>query len=135
MSGKRILRYRLVCLLITLFMLGMGVHVDEVRMDSPLECMPQGNISFQRVNSVQEAVLYRENSAFSQLENLIVLRSSTRLTAGTRLVQWLLLCLLPVIHLLKYYHRDKSIFLYITCDNQYRRRTLEYIHHKDGKKA
>ena len=135
MSGKNVFYHRTLCLLITLLLFAMGMHVDEIHMDSPLECVTISSVRFQKVSSGQETVLYREHSVFSQLEDLIVLRASTRFSTGTRPVWWLFLCLIPSVLLFRFYIREKSVFLYSACDNQYRHRTLKYIHHKDGKKA
>lgn len=135
MSRRMISRYRLMCLLIILFMLVMGMHVNEVHMDSPLAYPAFSNASFQKVSMGQEAVAYRDNSVLSQLENVTVLRTSTRSVVGTRLAQWLVFLFLPTVILLKFLIWEKSVFLYRTCDNQYRHRTLKYIHQTDGKKA
>ena len=135
MSGKMIFRHKLMCLLITLFMLVMGMHVDEVHMDSSLKYPAFGSVSYQRVSMGQETVVYRDNSVLSQLENFTVLRASTCSAAGTKPAQWLVILLIPAALLQKFLIREKSVLLYRACDNQYRRRTLDYIHHTDGKKA
>lgn len=135
MNRKRILQRRLLCLLITLFMLVMGMRVEEAHADSPSVYPVFGTVSFQKVNGGQETVIYRDNNVLGQLENFTVLRSSERPSAGVRLAQCLAVCLILTALLLKLLLQEKSIFLYAACENQYRRRTLEYIHHTDGKKA
>lgn len=126
---------RLLCLLITLFMLVLGMRVEEVHADSLSAYPAFGIVSFQRVNGGQEAVIYRDSNVLGQLENFTALRSSERPSAGVRLAQCLAVCLVLAALLLKLLLQEKSIFLYDACENQYRRRTLEYIHHMDGKKA
>lgn len=135
MSKKRIQRYRLMCILITLLLLVMGMRVEEVHADSPSAYPAFGTVSLQRVSGGREEVIYRDNSVLNQLENFTVLRSNERSSAGMRTAQGLAAFLVLITLLLKLLLQEKSVFLYAACENQYRRRTLEYIHHTDGKKA
>lgn len=132
MNGKRKRYYRLLCLLITLFMLAMGMRAEEFHADSPFVCSSFfGTVCFRSVSGEQEAVAYRDNSVLNQLERLTAPRSQT----NVRVVYCLALFSILEAFLLKSLLREWSVFLYDACENRYRRRTLEYIHHMDGKKA
>lgn len=126
---------RLLCLLITIFMLVMGMRVEEFHADSLSVHPVFGTVSLQRVNGGQEAVIYRDNSALGQLENFTAIRSAERSSARVRIAHCLAVFLILTALLLKFLLQEKSVFLYAACENQYRRRTLKYIHHTDGKKA
>ncbi len=135
MSRRKFFQYRLICLLITLFMVVMGVRVGENHADSLLTCSAFGNASYQKLSMEKEPVVYRDNSILSQLENFTVLRNTTRVAVGTRLALWLTVFVLPSTLLMRILTWQKSVILRRVCKNQYRHRTLEYIHQMDGKKA
>lgn len=135
MSRKHNIQSGLLCLLISLFMIVMGMRAEEYHADSLFEYPAFGAVSFQKISGEQETVIYRDNSVLSQLENLTAVRSSGRSSAGMRTVYCPAVCLAVTPLLLKLLLQQKSFFLHAACDNQYRRRTLKYIHHTDGKKA
>lgn len=135
MSGKHEIRQRVICLLIALLMIGMGMRMEEICVDSLSGSSELGCLSFQRITVETQSVICRGSETLYSVEVLPVLRISTRSGAGVRLGQWAVGVIICIILLSAFFIREKSAFLYRSCENQYRRRTLDYIHHMDGKKA
>lgn len=123
------------CLLVIFILMFLGMHMEEFHVDSCYGCPDFGTVSLQRVSGGQTNVLYRDTRTLSQLENFTALRSSNRSLTGIRLGQWMALLLIPVALFLDLSFRERFLPLCAACKNQYRRRTLDYIHHTDGKKA
>lgn len=135
MSGKHEIRQRVICLLIALLMIGMGMRMEEICVDSFSGSSELGCLSFQRITVETQSVICRGSETLYSAEVLPVLRISTRSGAGVRLGQWAVGVIICIILLSVFFIREISAFLYRICENQYRRRTLDYIHHMDGKKA
>lgn len=134
-EGKYTGTQRLMCLFIIFILIFAGMHRDEIPVDSSLAYPDFGTVSLQKVSGGQAAVLFRDNRSAGQLENFNVFRSAYRSLAGMRPGHWATLFLIPALLLLNLLIRERLLSLCEACENQYGRRTLDYIHHKDGKKA
>lgn len=126
---------RLMCLFVIFMLAFAGMHRDEIPADAALSCADFGTVSLQRVSGTQVAVLFRDNRAVSQLENLNAFRSACRSLSGMQPGHWVTLFLIPILLLLNFLTGERLLPLCEACENQYGRRTLDFIHHKDGKKA
>lgn len=130
-TGKQ----RLICLLVSLILIFAVMHREELPVDSSFACADFGRASLQKVSADRTVFIFRDNRTACQLENFNVFRSSGRSLAGMRPGQWATLFLIPILLLLKLLIRERHQSFLQACENQYGRRTLDYIHHKDGKKA
>ncbi len=135
MQRKRTGAQRWMCLLVIFILMFMGMRMEEFHVDSCSGYPDFGRVSLQRGSGEQAAVLYRDTRTLSQLENFTAMRFAHRSLAGMRLGQWMALFLIPAALFLNFCVRERFLPLCAACENQYRRRTLEYIHHMDGKKA
>lgn len=126
---------RLICLFISLILIFAVMHRDEIPVDSSFACSDFGRVSLQKAGADRAVFIFRDDRTACQLENLNIFRSAGRSLAGLRPGQWATLFLIPILLLLKLLIRERFLPLCQACENQYGRRTLDYIHHKDGKKA
>lgn len=135
MGGKRTGAQRQMCLLVIFILMFMGLRMEGIRAESCFDRPDFGTVSLQRFTEGQTSVLYRDTRTLSQLENFTALRSANRSLTGMRFGQWMALLLIPAALFLNFSVRERFLPFRVACENQYRRRTLDYIHHKDGKKA
>lgn len=135
MREKRTGAQRRLCLLVIMMLILMGLRAEEIRAESCFDCPDFGMVSLQEVSGGQTTVLYRDTRTLSQLENFSAIRLPNRSLTGMRLGQWMALLLIPAALFLNFSVRGRLLPFHAACGNQYRRRTLDYIHHKDGKKA
>ena len=134
---KRLVHNRLICILLTISMLVLGMYCDDIRTDSSFlyACPASSSASLQATDSVLDTHVYYEKSSLSLIENFMFVRQSSRGTTGLRISQLLVAALLLIgTYLITLSLRTSFLYTDATS-NQYRQRTLEYIHHKDGKKA
>lgn len=134
---KRMVHSRLLCILLTILMLVLGMYCDDLRTDSSFlhACTASNSASLQATDSALDTHVYYEKSSLSLIENFMFVRQSSRSTTGLRISQLLVAALLLIgTYLITLSLRTSFLFTDANC-NQYRQRTLEYIHHKDGKKA
>ncbi|MGN0168954.1 MAG: hypothetical protein ACI4AB_13030 [Acetatifactor sp.] len=134
---KRMLYSRAACLVLVIAMVLLGVHVENIDMDSSLACGNQASYAtgIQRIDSERLISVLCQRKALEQPEELAFVRQAVRSVTGVRIGQWLLFLLFfsSIIQLSAL--QESSFLLSDACRNQCRMRTLEYIHHKDGKKA
>lgn len=134
---KRMVHNRLICILLTISMLVLGMYCDDIRTDSSFlhACTTSETASLQAADSALDTHVYYEKSSLSLIENFMFVRQSSRGTAGLRISQLLIAALLLIGAYLITLSLRTSFLCTDATSNQYRQRTLEYIHHKDGKKA
>lgn len=125
---------RLICLFVSLILVFAGMHRDEIPADSSFAHSGFGTVSLQGAGAESEVLIFRDNRAVCCLENFNVFCSAGRSLTGMRPGQWATLFLIPILLLLKLLIRERLLPSCQACENQYGRRTLDYIHHKDGKK-
>lgn len=135
MEGKRRTAQKRMCLFVIFILIFMGLRVEEASAESCFACPEFGRVSFQRACGEQTSVLYRDPRTFSQLENISAIRFFGRSLTGFRLGSWMTLLPVPAALFLNLSAHERFLPFSAACENQYRRRTLDYIHHKDGKKA
>lgn len=134
---KRMVHNRLLCILLTISMLVLGIYCDDIRNDSSFlyACTASDSTSLQAADSVLDTHIYYEKSSLSLIENFMFVRQSSHGTAYLRINH----LLIAALFLIGTYLITLSLRISFLCtdatSNQYRQRTLEYIHHKDGKKA
>lgn len=127
--------HRRMCLLILIILIITGVRMEEHHADSCSVCPAFGTASIQKVSGRQADVLYSDSRTLSQLEHFVMYRSGSRFLTGMRPGQWMAVFLIPAAMFLKLLSREIFLPLCEACENQYGRRTLKFIHQKDGKKA
>lgn len=127
--------HRRMCLLILFILMITGVRMEEAHADACFVPSVFGTASIQRVGAGQTDVLYSDNRALSRLDHFNAYRVGGRSQTGMRPGQWVTVFLIPAAMFLKLLTREVFLPLCEACDNQYGRRTLNFIHHKDGKKA
>lgn len=128
---------RLCCLFIILTMLLVGIHGGSTVTDSSFACGSgvSSSVSIQKIDSEPFASAILEKKVLEQSQELAFERQTVRPFSGVRGGQWLLTLLFAAAAF------SVSVFIGISfirsdaCRNQCRLRILEYIHHKDGKKA
>ncbi len=135
MGRKHTGAHRWMCLLILMILILAGVRMEELHADSCSAYPDFGMAGIQRVSSGQTDVLYSDSRTLSQLDHFTVYRSGGRFLTGMRPGQWMAVFLIPAAMFLKLLTREIFLPLCEACENQYRRRTLKFIHQKDGKKA
>lgn len=135
MEGKYTGTQRLLCLLVSFILISIGMYRDEFRVDSSFVYSDFETVSLQKADGNLAIVLFRDNRAVSQPESFNTFRSTCRSLAGMRPGHWATLFLIPLLLFLKFLIRERLLLFSEACENQYGRRTLNYIHQKDGKKA
>ena len=134
---KRLVHNRLICILLTISMLVLGMYCDDIRTDSSFlhACTAPDSASLQAADGIFDPHVYYEKSSLSLIENFMFVRQSSHGTAGLRISQLLIAALLLIGAYLITLSLRTSFLCTDAHSNQYCQRTLEYIHHKDGKKA
>lgn len=132
---KRMIHSRLLCILLTISMLVLGMCCDNLDIRTDSSFLYAGAASLQSADSVLDTHVYYEKSSLSLIEEFMFVRQSPRGTSNFRISQVLVAALL-LIGTYLFTLSLRTSFLCTDADcNQYCHRTLEYIHHKDGKKA
>lgn len=137
---------RLICLFLILSMLLLGIHVGNADVDSSFACndsisdsssdiMVVRTMGIQKVDSGQPVSVFCERKLLEQSGESFFERQSIRSAAGMRAGQWPAYLLLVMLVFLSSVHINISFIQSDACRNLCRCRILEYIHHKDGKKA
>jgi hypothetical protein len=119
-------------------MLMVGMCCDNVGADSYFSCAANDIHAsvLTKVTSELETRAYIEKSSTELLESTVAAKQVVRTVLGSSRINHVIIIslLLISIYLLSLYF-STSFLLKSACLNQYGQRTLEYIHHKDGKKA
>lgn len=134
---RKIVHSRLLCILLMISMFVLGIYCEEVHMNSSFSCA-DGKIStasLQAASSFADISIYCGKSSQRLIEEVVLSRQSGHVPVMTRLSQ----CLIAVLFMAGMYLLSLSFRNSVLCtdgyQNQYNRRTLEYIHHNDGKKS
>lgn len=128
---------RLLCTILILSMLVLGIYCEDIRNDSSFSYV-SGKItsaSLQSADHIADTHAFLEKSSLNLIEAFILIRQASRTFAGLRISQ----CVLSVLMMIGAYLLSLSFRNSALCtdrfDNMYNQRTLEYIHHNDGKKS
>lgn len=134
---KRMPLVRTACLSLIITLVLLGMHVEYIDMDSSALCDSQASyaVGIQRIDSERLLSALCQKKVLEQPEELAFVRQAVRSVAGVRFGQWILFLLFFGSAFQSTAHYETSFLLSGACRNQCRLRILEYIHHKDGKKA
>ena len=128
---------KMLCILIMISMLVLGIYCEDIRNNSLFLYASDEfcNTSLQSADHITDTHVYYEKGSFSLIEEFMLIRQSARTLASFRIHQCALSALLMIsAYLLSLFFRQ-SVLCSDGFENQYSRRTLEYIHHNDGKKS
>lgn len=134
---KKTVHSRLLCILLMISMLVLGIYCEDVHTDSSFSCADTttGTVSLQTADKLADINIYCPKSPLRLIEELVLSRQPGHALAVIRLGQ----CLIAALFLAGLYLLFLSIQNAALCtagtDNQYSRRTLDYIHQNDGKKS
>lgn len=134
---KKIVHSRLLCILIMVSMLVLGIYCENIRTDSSFSGSDGkiGTVSLQAADNLADIHIYRGKSPLRLIEEVVLSRQSGRAFAVTRISQCLIAALFMADAYLLFLSIQKSALCIAGYGNQYNRRTLDYIHHNDGKKS
>jgi hypothetical protein len=131
---------RLLGLFLILSMLIVGIGYDMACADSLFSVDSDVASILMKVTNELETRAYYDETSMEVIENMnegvaTAWQSVSGNTNYSRVSYVLILSLLLLAtYLLAVYNRNSFLLVY-ACHNQYRQRTLRYIHHKDGKKS
>lgn len=130
---------RLLCTILILSMLVLGIYCEDIRRDSSFSYV-SGEItsaSLQSTDPIADTHVFFEKNSLNLIEEFLLMRQSGRTFASPRISQWVCSVLLLIgVYLLSLSLSFRNSALCTDrFDNQYDRRTLEYIHQNDGKKS
>lgn len=118
-------------------MLVLGIYCEDLRNDSSFchvfdePCAA----SLQAADHIADTHVYLEKNSLRLIEEFVLTRQSARTSTAIRINQCMLYALMIIsAYLLTLSFRNSYLCTDGYC-NQYNRRTLEYIHHNDGKKS
>jgi hypothetical protein len=118
----------------------MGIGCDIALADSLFSVGSDTASVLMKVTNELETRAYYDETSLEVIDNMnegvITVGQSVRGNTGYSRINYvqLFFLLLVGIYLLAVYNRN-SLLLTSACLNQYRQRTMRYIHHKDGKKS
>lgn len=130
-------RLKLLCLILTISMLAWGIHCEESLTASPFSyttdspCAPVLRAPGGHLNP---HIYNEENNKLIGLGEFTLIRQSPRTASSMRAGVLFVIAFLLTATLELNTIFFSTLFLNGFCLNQYRQRTLNYIHHKDGKK-
>lgn len=129
-------RLKLLCLILTISMLALGMHCEEpLAASSFFYATDSHAASILRAPGGQlNSHIYNEGNKLSELGEFTLVRQTPRTVTVMRLSPLFIMALLLTGALELTAISFTTLSLNGSCQNQYRRRTLRYIHHKDGKK-
>lgn len=115
----------------------LGIYCEDIHTNSffSYASSEADAAALQPVRNVSDTDSYCEKNALSTLEHFITVQHTTRSLSVFRLGQLFILALL-LIAAFQFLFSFRNSYLHTSAyANRYHQRTLEYIHHNDGKKA
>lgn len=134
---KKIVHSRLLCISLMISMLVLGIYCEDIHNDSSFLRVSDdiSSASLQAADHLADTYIYCEKLSLNLIEEFVLTRQSVR----TFTIMRMILCALTALYMISAYLLLLSFRNSERCadgfDNQYNRRTLEYIHHNDGKKS
>lgn len=128
---------RVICIILTITMLFLGICCVNAQTDSLISNPSTGMCTdfIKEVRGNLNAHIYLEKDSIYLFEESVLAGQTSRNVLNIRINQILISVILSIISYLltaSFY----VFFMHVDANNnQYRHRTLKYIHHKDGKKA
>ena len=135
MNKRSVCGQRLLCLFLILFMILAGMRTEVIQADSFSSSLVCQTAAIQQVRGAKDIVLYRSTNLLEMAEKCSITEPVRRTAQNMRIGQWFLTAIILAALLGQQLPADRSVLPRGVCENQYRRRTLDYIHHMDGKKA
>ncbi len=126
---------KIVCIILAISMLLLGMYCGEPLPASSSLCGENAPVSsILRASDGQlNSHIYKEENRLTGLGEFMLARQTPRTLTVIRLNPlFMMLFLTGALGLISIFFT--ILFLQGLCKNQYRLRTLQYIHHKDGKK-
>lgn len=136
-SMRKIVHSKVLCILILASVLALGIYCEDIHMDSSFSnaAVKTSTVSLQAMGTLADIHIYCEKSPLRLIEEFVLSRQSARAAVVIRFSQ----CLIAALFM------DSAYLLSLSCQrsalcsagygNQYSCRTLDYIHHNDGKKS
>lgn len=118
-------------------MLVLGIYSEDIHMDSSFSYASDAAVSttsLQAGGHIADLSVYLEKNSLDLLGQFLLVRQSARTSIALRISQCMLALLLVIGAYLLFLSFRNPYLCTGAYDNQYNRRTLEYIHHNDGKK-
>lgn len=132
---KNFIHSKIVCMILAISMLILGMYCGESLPTSSSLCGENAPVSsILRASDGQlNSHIYKEENRLTGLGEFMLARQNPRTVTVIRLNPlFMMLFLTGALGLIAIFFT--ILFLQGSCQNQYRLRTLQYIHHKDGKK-
>ncbi|MDE5699803.1 MAG: hypothetical protein K2I96_20765 [Lachnospiraceae bacterium] len=134
---RKIVHSRLLCVLLMVSMLVLGIYCEDIHNDSSFSRVfdePYA-ASLQAADHIADTHIYLGKGSLSLIEDFVPARQSARTSIALRISQCMIFALLIIgAYLLSLSFRNSNLCM-DGYGNLYNRRTLEYIHHNDGKKS
>ncbi len=134
---KKLVHSRLFCVLLMISILALGIYCEDIHTNSFFShtSAETDTASLLPVRSVSDTDGYCEKHASNTLEHFISAQQAARNLSVSRLSK-LFILMLFLVTTFQLSLAFRNSFLYTRAfANRYHQRTLEYIHHNDGKKA
>lgn len=134
---KKLVHSRLLCIIIMISMFVLGIYCEDIHTNSFFSYAGSeaDTVSLRPVRNISDTDSYCEKNALNTLEHFISVQQTTRSLSVSRLGQLFILALF-LIAAFQFSFLFRNSFLHTSAyANRYHQRTLEYIHHNDGKKA
>lgn len=134
---KKTVHSRLLCILLMVSMLVLGIYCENIHNGSSFSRVFDGPYaaSLQAADHIADTHIYLGKGSLSLIEEFVLTRQTARTSTALRISQ----CMLSALLIISAYLLSLSFRNFNLCTNgyrnQYNRRTLEYIHHNDGKKS
>jgi len=112
-----------------------GMRTEVIQADSFSSSLVCQTAAIQQISGARDIVLYRSTNLLEMAEKCSITEPVRRTAQNMRIGQWFLTAIILTALLGQQLPADRSVLPMGVCENQYRRRTLDYIHHMDGKKA
>lgn len=128
---------RFLCIFLMVSMLVLGIYCEDIHRDSSFSYVSGefDSASLQSADHIADTQFYCEKGSLCPLGEFVYIRQSVRTLAGFRIHPYVFPALLmSCAYLLSLSFRHVNLRT-DGYQNQYNRRTLEYIHHNDGKKS
>lgn len=134
---RKTVHSRLLCIFLMLSMLVLGIYCEDIHEDSSFFRASDNTYtaSLQAADPIADTHIYHEKSSMRLIEEFVLARQSARSSTVLRISQYMVAFLLMTSVYLLSISIQNSDLCTDGYHNQYNRRTLEYMHHNDGKKS
>lgn len=134
---KKIVHSRFLCIALILSILVLGIYCEEIYINSSFLHVSDTftAASLQAADHVADTHLFYDKNSINFMEEFVLMRQSAHASTVLRVSQCMI-CALLLLSIFLLYLSFKNFCLCTDAhQNQYNRRTLDYIHQNDGKKS